>query len=270
MSVKLFERPGTESPLRREFWKELNLPVEWLDAESNQANGVLIDAENSEFVLTDLRHIPREVLLVRHVDFIERDGQKLWPRSLLTQSLRQIVLRRAKSLDLRAWGLVTGVSPAARAALVSVFDLGYRQVRLVHNEPEEEAAQVLKADFEKFCFGLHIELQRRGELTLQPNNGSILVNVCDLKADADLLQTLLYLNFIHRPGLIVDLSATEVEGALLKEGQISGFDTVAGFEAQAEWDYSLLHLLKIPVGLSVNEYHQRWREKINGVAAVQS
>lgn len=257
-TVRLHAEPVAAAPAREQLWRELGLPVEFV-ADPDAADFLLVDGRDSEQRLQQLKHIPREVLLTRHVDLVDRrDPRKPWPRSLLTDALKQSVFRRAKGLDQRAWSLVTGVSPLTRAAMVAIFEIGYRSLRLVHTPEEEDAARKIREDFAKFCFGFEVELQKRAELTLTPNNGSLLVNVEDLAADADLLQTLLYLNFLHRPGLVVDLSETKPgDSQLLKEAALSGFGTVSGIEVRSEWDLLLLRQIGIPCDLDVASYHER-------------
>lgn len=248
--------------MRRELWAEIGLPVEWCAEDAANVDAVLMGGLESEKILLGLKNQPRDVVYVRHIDFLHREHGQVWPRSLLSQALRQIILRSSKGLDLRDWALVTGVSALSRAALVSVFEVGYRQARLVYGTEELEAAEKIKVDFEKYCFGFNIELQKRNELTLQPNNGSLLVNVEDLQQDADLLETLLYMNFIHRPGLVLDLSAKTELGTLLQEAALSKFEAVAGFHVQAEWDYLLLQSLKVKLKFTVDEYLKLWLKKL--------
>lgn len=259
MSLKLFEHDGAGSKARRRLWEDLKLPIEWIErneAEQAENSIEILTGWDSEDHLLRLKNVPREVVLTRHLDVIERTAGKIWPRSLLPTALKQIVLRSSKGLDLRDWALVTGTSSVSRAALISVFELGYRMVRLVHADGEEDKAERIRRDYEKFCFGLKILPQKRAELTLQPNNGSLVVNVEDLTQDEDLLQTLLYLNFLHRPGLVIDLTGDQgVESALLKEARLSGFETVSEFRVRTEWDFLLLQSLKLAPQLGVDEYH---------------
>lgn len=258
MTFKVHTAPGAESPTREALWAQEKFPVEFVQ-ESATADFVLTNGRDSEERLQQMRNIPREVLLIRHVDLIDqRDPKKPWPRSLLTGAFKQSVFRRAKGLDLRAYALVTGTGPLTRAAMVAIFEIGYRKLRLIHTPEEAEAAAKIREDFAKFCFGFDIELQKRSELTLAPNNGSMIINVEDLSHDEDLLQTLLYLNFLHRPGLVVDHCENKPgESALLKEAALSEFGTVSGIEVRSEWDLLFLNLMGVPSGLDIVTYHQR-------------
>lgn len=271
-SIKVFEHEGAGSDTRRAMWADLKLPIEWIhsvEAGSTKDSVEILTGWDSEDYLLRLKNVPREVLLIRHLDVIDHTGGKVWPRSLLSLAIRQIVLRSSRGLDLRAWALVTGTSPLSRAALLSAFEVGYRMVRLVHADGEEAAAEKIRADFEKFCFGLKIQPQKRAELTLQPNNGALLINVEDLALDEDLLQTLLYLNFLHRPGLVLDFSSQPgSESALLREARLSDFETVSGFRVRTEWDFIFLQSLKLAPGLNAEEYHARASE-IRGTTAAE-
>lgn len=235
--LKVYESPGTEDAARAARWATEGLPLERV-SERKEADLILTDGRNSEHELQSMKFIPREILMVRHVDLIDRrDPKKPWPRSLLTGAIKHAVLKTSRGLDQRGWAFTTGVSPVTRAAILAMFELGYRQVKLIHLPDEEPGALKIQEDCAKFCFGLTIEKKLRSELTLQANSGSLLVNVENLEADADLLQTLLYLNFLHRPGLVVDLSPDgEASSTLLKEADISGFGTVSHRAVALEWD----------------------------------
>lgn len=261
MNARLFERPEIQSSLRRQFWAELQLPVEWAETEQSPIDGVIVDPNQSSKELEHLRRIPRDILLLKYFDFLKFEDGVFWPRALALESLRQVILRRVpEGLDLRAWALVTGTAPLARAALGIIFHLGFRQARLIYDAPEEMNALQLKSDLEKYYFGLKISLQKTNELTLQPNNGSILINTVDLEANKEMLETLLYLNFLHRPGMIVDMPFHLQNGPLIEEGHESGFETVAGCEVQGEWDYQLLGGLGIQTGMTADVYQKKWAE----------
>lgn len=256
--MKIFESPGSENPIREKLWRDLQLPIEFVKS-AEDAEIVLTNGLDSEERLQNMRNIPREILLLRHVDVIDqRDPKKTWPRSLLTTALKHSVLRKKRSLDLRARALTTGVSPLTRAALLAIFEIGYRKASLVHTQDEAPAAEKIREDFSKFCFGLQIELQKRSELTLAPNNGTLLLNVDDLEKDEDLLQTLLYLNFLHRPGIVVDASVPKATPSLLlKEAALSEFGTVTEIEVHSEWDLLLLEHLQIKPGVDLAGYQER-------------
>lgn len=260
--LRLYESPGTECELRRQFWRNLALPVEWVSRREEAHHGILVAPDKPIEPIESLKRMTRDILLLGYYDFLKIEDGILWPKAIAQRCLRPLILRRCPALDLRAWALVTGVQATSRLALESVFQLGFRQVRLVHGEGQNGEAQKIQTELQKFLFGFKITLQKRDDLTLQPNNGSILINVVDLTQDAPLRETLLYLNFLHRPGVILDLPFQAQDSDLISEARVSGFDAISGKEARGAWDYALLEELGLlpHLKLSAAAYAEAWEK----------
>lgn len=260
--IKIYADPSLRSAPREGLWQELAVPVEWVENVNpttwqSEVHGRWITALEMDGIRATLRNIPRDILMLKHFDVVLFESGKWWPRSILAQTLRAAILRHSKGLDLRTWAWVSGVSPLARVALTSVFELGYRRARIVIAPGEREAAEELITEMAKFCFGFELIIQERADMTLQPNNGSLLINTVDLASDLDLQETLMYLNFLHRPGVIVDLFDPWGEAPLLREGVVSGFQILTGRVVQIEWEIVFLRHIGIDLKLTEVEYFER-------------
>lgn len=248
---------------RRDFWKEKKLPVEFVDGDTEDilkaksAHIILIDPQSSEVYLQKKGRMSRELKLLRFVDHIVLSENVYWPGAVSLAAFRKLVITHAKSLNLGARAYVTGTSPWARLAILTAFDIGYRQVRIIGEDPLE--AQKIIDDFSKFCFGLSIVLQDRSQLTLQPNNGSLLINTEPLTMDPELLTVLMYLNFISRDGLIADIEFQTDEGLLCKEGQASGFKCLPGIDFRGAFDFEILLSQGLVKDAELDTYLKEWQ-----------
>lgn len=255
---------GKTCPFRRDFWKNRKIEIQWVDEPTDEvlakdlADLILTDPNSSSEYLKSSGRMSRENLLVRFIDHLVLEKGKYWPGSTGLTTYRKLLVEKAGALDISAWAYVTGHSPWARLAVYSAFDIGYRQIRII-TENKEEADKFVQ-DFSHFCFGLQLQVENRSHLTLQANNGSLLINTEKLSEDQELLETLMYLNFIRRGGLISDFEFGQDEGALCKEGVASGFDVVPGNLYRGVQDADFLMTQKLMPASQKVSYVEEWLE----------
>ncbi len=258
----VFESGTARCGFRRQFWKENKWVLDWPEIEGDplvvpQAKVIIIDPQESADWFHRTKKVTQDLQRVQFTDSVWFDHGKYWPKALYPAALHDLIVRIGKKLDTRAWAYVAGVGPWARLAVVAAFDLGYRKVRVISNE--DEGFQDLASKIRKFCFGIEMELLKTSDVTLQPNNGSLLINTFDLSTDKDMLTTLLYLNFIRRPALIVDVPFNYQQSELLQEGQSAGFDVISGVDVRGLYDFLLLQKMGIETKLDWNQYLTLWR-----------
>lgn len=262
-SISIFETETARCGFRHQFWRELNLSVEWKEIEGDplaprEAGVILVDPADSTDWLHRIKRFPQDIQRIEFVDSVWLEAGTYWPRAFYARTLTTLMTRFAKTLDTKAWAYVAGVGPWARLAVLLAFDLGFSRVRLVCHDPS--AVQELIDKVGSFCFGIELEPLQTADLTLQPNNGSLLINCYDLLNDADMKQTLLYLNFIREPGLLVDLPFNFQAAPLIDEGKVVGYPTISSVQVRGLYDYYLLHRLGVDTGLPWPEYLNRWQD----------
>lgn len=261
MTFTLHELPGAECPHRRGFWRDLELPVEFVDsiAEPLKAKigGLIVEPSQSDEWLKKIKSASTDVIRVGFLDSLLQDHGRLWPRNLYFSVFREAIVRAVGQLDITSWAYVAAEGPWARFGVAVAFDLGYRRVRVICNQ--EGAVDDLRERMSHFCFGLEVEGLRTSDVTLQPNNGSMLLNAYDLSKDPDMSQTLLYLNFVRLPGVIVDVSKMSVMSPLIQEGQNAHYDCIDGALLRGGYDFQLLSTLGVPLVCEVHEYIEKWK-----------
>lgn len=262
MSIAIFEAGTARCGFRHKFWKENKWSVDFPELKddpltSKMVTAIIVDPNESAQWMHKLNKFPQGLGRTEFVDSIWLEEGTFWPRSLYPEVLRDLIVRVGRTLDTRAWAYVAGVGPWARLAVMAAFDLGFRRLRVITNDTE--GFNDLRIRIEKFCFGLEIQPLETADVTLQPNNGSLLINTADLQNDADMLQTLLYLNFIRRPGLIVDIPFNYQLSPLLQEGQHNKLDVISGVDIRGLYDFHVLNRLGIDTQLQWSAYLTAWR-----------
>lgn len=263
MKPKVHVTSLAECAHRQKFWSERKWDVEWISGTPEQlllekkADVILIDPIETAEWIERSKNIPIEISRYGFADSLWLQEGRYWPRALTSGLLRDFVVQVAKTLDISAWAYIVGGGPWAQMFVYLASDIGYRKICLVADNPDpiDEIFQKVK----KHCFGLETRILAPGDLTQEPNNGSLLINTLNLESEPNLLQNLLYLNFVHKPGLIMDIHFEAKISALLGEARQTGFEIISGVDIRAVYDHAVIEKLNIGNQISLPAYLADWR-----------
>lgn len=264
----VFESGAARCGFRRQFWKDNKWNIEWPEVAGDpllakQVSLLLVDPNESTDWLHRAKKSSQDLQRIEFTDSIWFENKVYWPKAIYPRALHDMIVRVGKKLDTREWAYVTGTGPWARLAVLTAFDLGYRKLRIISND--SPGILDLATRIQKFCFGIEMEELRHEDVTLQPNNGSLLVNTIDLAVEKDLLSTLLYLNFVRKPALIVDVPFNYQPNPLLQECSQAGFDTISSVNLRGLYDFCLLEQLKVEIGVTWEQYLKAWNESLEAL-----
>ncbi|GIL17738.1 MAG: hypothetical protein BroJett040_14890 [Oligoflexia bacterium] len=264
---------GTVTSFRKEFWiDQINLSsqIEFVGVSIDEDNLTELWGQYKDeidmFIVEDyllgekLRHLlrktPHDVSEVHGYDTILKEPGGLWPHPFIRQAIHELIPVRAPDLDTRLMAYVTGVGPICRMVLSVLVQIGYRKINLVADQIE--MGEAIIRDARRQYFGVEFYLMKSEELTLQPNNGTILVNTIPLDSQREIIEDLSYLNFIFRNGLIMETNLLPLTHQLLDEATNMGLRVVTGAEVQGQADWVRLQRLGVDIGIGQNEYHRKW------------
>lgn len=168
------------------------------------------------------------------VDGMVKTPHGWWPLCALYESFGQLLIELGQDLDMSANTFVIGSGSAARIAIASFFKAGCKKF-LVTGHNAEEAEKTI-ADVRKRFFGLTIEFVPMEKIVLLPGESSVTVNCTPSVEENALLRELSYLNFLKRPGLLVDLTVGGQPSVLVQEAMDAGVRLVTGVEIAARTD----------------------------------
>jgi hypothetical protein len=275
--VEFAQQPFIE---RREFWQQLapEFAVEFIDFQEGrdqlfadfqkifaEADVALVSADYSKIFFEYFPQISRRLLEVGRIDMIEKT-QITSPLCLAREALHELIVEKAPNLDTHAKAYVTGADASMRVALSVLVQLGYRHINIVHDEVE--MIEGIISELKRFYFGVQLYSLKNMDLTLQPNNGSILINTVQLDNQPDLLQDLSYLNFIYGSGLIVETNTFPLGHSLIDEAKNVGLTVLSGAEVGGQVDWMFLRKLFGQVPWPAGEYRQKWIQFLKNTAKV--
>jgi len=261
------------SQKRKEFWQQKMNGVfqaewhlvedpdfqSWLKA-NKEYDVILFSEEKSAEVLKFLKEIPTEVKNILVADCVIKEGGQYIPRVTVREALAALIPEKSPAINTRGTVYVTGDSMCLRPAISLAVKLGFSNVNLVSLDVDKalEHAEFLRKKF----FGINFILMQDAELTLQPCNGDLLLNVVPAE-QASFLEAISYLNFLRKDGLVVDMPFSLKQSLLVQESKNTDIACVLPAEIQALRDYEILQRLAVQGLPAKSEYLSLWRDFLN-------
>lgn len=157
-----------------------------------------------------------------------------WPLCASYEALGQTVTSIGEGLDMQASAFISGALGPARAAVGALFRAGFRKFRILPTD--HQRGECLVNEVKVKFFGIDIELVPPEKIVLLAGVSSIFVNTLIEEDAPDLIKECSYLNFLKRPGAIIDMSLYSKQTVLLKEAADSEIPTVDGWTIAARID----------------------------------
>jgi hypothetical protein len=274
LNKKVYEFSAEPFHLRRNFWKENVLEfaqIDFVDAPYgreqlekdmgsifNAADAAFVTEAYSKIFLEQFKVLPRNVLEVKKMDALFKQQSKLWPRCLMRESIHELIVKRAPHLSTNAKAYVTGSDSTMRVALSALVQLGFRQISIVVDEAEMLSSHL--REIKNMYFGVDIDVIKNSNLTMQPNNGTVLVNTIKLDGRRELIEDLSYLNFIFSNGLVVETNLFPLNHLLLEEAKNVGLSVIHGYEIRGKVDWLFLQALFGKISISYDDYLVKWKD----------
>lgn len=254
--------------------KKFSLPIEWREPtgewlldpvqamKSNQEwAGIWLSLNMSKLLLSQWPQLPTEVGETGVTDILLRQDGAWWFRCFLREALREAVIRRAPKLDTHSLAYIIGSGELAGLGASVAIQLGFRRLIMVCSDGEE--ARQLALRIQKKFFGLELVLILESQLTLQPSNGSLLINTLGASSGAAVLNDLPYLNFLKKDGLVVDLPYPDSLDQLVDEAKHVGISYIRGGEVLGLRDFLFLKsMMKSEFSVSRDVYFSEWKSRL--------
>ncbi len=271
--IKIIEFASEPNVIRRKFWEE-NLKTEFEQIEfiesvcskeeltKNYASlikdvdGALVSEAYSKIFFEIYPQVSRRILEVKKIDCLIRDSGGIWPHCLMRESLHELIIQKANKLDTQMRAYVTGSESSMRVAISAAIQLGFAEICIVVDEVE--VAQSILVDLQKTFFSVQFYILKNTDLTLQQNNGTLLVNTVRLEGKAEFIEDLTYLNFISLEGLVVDINLFPLVNPLIEESKHVGLRTLSGAELRGHMDWLFLKKIFGQVSVDAKTYVQKW------------
>lgn len=223
-----------------------------------------VDMSFSEEILNQMHVQPTLVRTVRCLDSLIFEDGKWYPRLLLHEALRKVLVDSARDLDIRVPGFVIGESEVARTVASVFAEVGFGEIYVVGQSAEKLAIQM--DILRRGHFGIQFRELLEDELTIQSLSSSIIVNTVDLTNDKTLLSDLSYFNFMKRDGYALDLNLLPYQNPLLEEAQRADLRVLHPYIVAASLTELWIQKLQIETPLKVEELRESWKSFLKEIS----
>lgn len=275
MKIKVAKWGDDLADLTLAFWKSLALEIELIEISDEIKNQpeliykhkvdfevALLEPTVGEVVTDAAKEVLSEVKDLGWADLLIRQQKHLWPKLLSRHALRLSIIQAASDLDSHSVGYVTGKGPMARMAAAVLIQLGFERLAILSDDPVlvEKEISFMRRKY----FGIQIHFLSESEMTMQPNNGSIIINTIAHDKESNILDDLPYLNYIKKEGLVVDLPFATGPNQLIDEAEHVGMRVLSGVTVRGMRDFILLQQLaeiqEIKCPFELTDYMKAWLE----------
>lgn len=188
---------------------------------AEDAIAILVDPADSPTIFRHYTRFAKDAEQLGVVDSIFFEGNRYWPNVLYKKAFGDLVFAKVPSLNIKLRCYLAGDHALMEPAIFALSKLGYTDFVWVTREPEVAQARIDKV--KTMLLGLNLKTIDTSELTLQSNNGSLILNGVTDKDEVDLLDDLAYLNFLQPPGMIIDLNCSQPVEWGASEDQATGY-----------------------------------------------
>ncbi|MGZ3772651.1 MAG: hypothetical protein ACXVCY_14785 [Pseudobdellovibrionaceae bacterium] len=180
------------------------------------ASAVKIDTSLSSQIISQLKVLSSRVRDLGVLDSLFQENGVWYPRLLLYDALRLVLVNEASDLDVRAPAFVVGSTEEARVAVATLADIGISDFYMVG---DTERLNHEKEVLLRSLFGIRIQILPPEDLTIQALSAGVMINTMDLTNQKSLLMDLSYFNYMKQNGYVLDLNISGKHQLLLEEAE---------------------------------------------------
>jgi shikimate 5-dehydrogenase len=229
-----------------QYLNEQGLKNQVIPIEANEDNFVEVFSEardkfdsiriGSPFRSTIIKTFQRQTYMARMMNavdcLVKENGQWLL-RTAFHRGFQRVV-SRVGGLDTESSVLVVGAGSLTRVTIAVLLKVGFKTFHITNRFNEE--GLVLIEELRRSYLGVKFNFIPQDQLVLQPGINSVLVNTTPHIEGNDLLDELLYFNFLKPMSLVIDYNLTPTWPPLLEGAKNIEHRVVQGYEVIAEVD----------------------------------
>ena len=222
------------------------------------ASAINIDPGMSSTILPQMSLLPSQVRNAGALDSFFKDDGKWIPRLLLFEAVRQVLVEKAKDMDIRSPAFVIGDDACAMTMMAVLIHMGFSEIYVVSED--EEALQSVTSAVSRNYIGVKINPLPATELTMQALSASVVINTVNLKEKVTLLNDLSYFNFMKTAGLILDLQWSQGVSPLLDEAEKADLRVIQTSRLVGLWTKLWFERMNVATSMKVEDVESHWNE----------
>lgn len=226
---------------------------------SREYDLILLTESYHDFAFKKIQNIPTLLLSTGMADSLVKNASGDWvAHCFLRAAMLRAIGTIAPHLDTNGVACLSGFGDMMKCSVAVLNQIGFSKFRIINDD--EINSDEIQREFQIYFFNLEIKFILTRDLTIEENSGVVLVNTVSGEQNADLLESLSYLNFIHKGGLVVDFDCSSYDSQLTKESFRVGLNTLRGVELRGFSDYYLLSSQLGNLSLTPAQYLSEWSE----------
>ncbi len=231
------------------------------------SRAALLDLVDSQKLIGQMTTLPTETRLLGCADCLFYEDGAWWPRLNLKEAMRELIIKKAKNLDINESAFIIGEGPLLRLLASLVISFGFSKVFLVGLSIGDlhEQRDRLKKNF----VGIDWRPMEASQLTMQTVGAAILINSIPLEPNPSLMNDLAYFNFMKNQGLVVDLNVFPLESGLIEEAHRANLRVLSGFQVRAQQDYGFIQRLGLAKVISFEDFSAQWLNYLTRISPVR-
>lgn len=199
---------------------------EAFNSKSSDMKALLLSESLFSEAYRGLKYIPENILLTGFIDGFLKEQDHYVPKCAYLDSFPQFFARHSKYIDNSKGVLFVGDYEPCRAALISLFKLGFNQFYVLEGPAESLFTQSVK----RLMFGVQLKPIGVADLVNLSGQASVVLHGISQTDKVVGERELSYLNFLSRPGLLVDFLPNGFLSQVVKETQDEGLILFDGDE----------------------------------------
>ena len=230
------------------------------------SRAALLDLVDSQKLIGQMTTLPTETRLLGCADCLFYEDGAWWPRLNLKEAMRELIIKKAKNLDINESAFIIGEGPLLRLLASLVISFGFSKVFLVGLSIDDlhEQRDRLKKNF----VGIDWRPMEASQLTMQTVGAAILINSIPLEPNPSLMNDLAYFNFMKNQGLVVDLNVFPLESGLIEEAHRANLRVLSGFQVRAQQDYGFIQRLGLTKLISFEDFSAQWLDYLKRISPI--
>ncbi|XGC82105.1 hypothetical protein ACES2L_06360 [Bdellovibrio bacteriovorus] len=221
------------------------------------ATAAYVDTRLSKEILPKLKMHSTETRSSLCIDSFFKEESTWYPRLLISEALRLMLVQEARDLNNRAPAFVVGTGELARVAANVLAEVGVSEIYLVGESAEGEE---LRHELMRALLGIKFHSVLPEDLTVQAVSAGIIINTVDLADNEELMRDLTYFNFMRNDGYVLDFNLLPLQNPLLLEATKAELKTLTPQALYARVVKQWLDRLEVGSYLTLEDLCESWMQ----------
>lgn len=187
-------------------------------------------------------------LTLKTADCLHHLDSRWWPRSLMDECLLRSIIKKDLSIDIHNSAMIIGTGAAAKACVMSLIKLGFKEISFT--DTNTEAGYEFVSQLKRRVFGAKFNFIEQRDIALLPGVFSLAINTTPDMSENTLVDDLSFFNYLRHEGIVVDLSVNTSKTKFIKQAELVTSQVLHGVDVASFVD---AHWVEMCFDIELNE-----------------